>query len=239
MNVYIEITYFMNALLILLSFEILSFLLNIRITKKRLCLYVLTYNISIVFLFLDLFIGFLLVYNFILTFFYFRRLIYIYYPVYLFIYFSILSFTQWLLPSSIIFQGVLLIEKCQFSYLFVIALIVIIISYFYIYLSRQRIHQQMVKVCFQGHQCYGFIDNGNQVTYHGYPVIFINQRFASDYAVIDNIWIETASQQEKIDLILLPDITIHHQTLHDVYAGIISSNQYDCILNQQLMGGLL
>ena len=56
---------------------------------------------------------------------------------------------------------------------------------------------------------------------------------------VDNIWIETASQQEKIDLILLPDIKIHHQTLHDVYAGIISSNQYDCILNQQLMGGLL
>ena len=97
----------------------------------------------------------------------------------------------------------------------------------------------MVKVCLQGHQCYGFIDNGKQVTYHGYPVIFINQRFAGDYTVIDNIWIETASQQEKIDLILLPDIKIHHQTLHDVYAGIISSNQYDCILNQQLMGGLL
>ena len=60
MNVYIEITYFMNALLILLSFEILSFLLNIRITKKRLCLYVLTYNISFVFLFIDLFTGFIL-----------------------------------------------------------------------------------------------------------------------------------------------------------------------------------
>ena len=90
MNVYIEVTYFMNAILILLCFEILSFLLNIQITIKKLCLYVFTYNISIVFLFVDLFTGFLLVYDFILTFFYFRRLIYIYYPVYLFIYFSIL-----------------------------------------------------------------------------------------------------------------------------------------------------
>ncbi len=239
MNVYIEITYFMNALLILLSFEILSFLLNIRITKKRLCLYVLTYNISFVFLFIDLFTGFILLYDFILTFFYFKRSVYIYYPVYLFIYFSILSFVQWLLPSSIIFQGVLLMEGYHMRYIMIIAILVILISYFYIDLCRHRIHQQMVKVCFQGHQCYGFIDNGNQVTYHGYPVIFINQRFAGDYTVIDNIWIETASQQEKIDLILLPDITIHHQTLHDVYAGIISSNQCDCILNQQLMGGLL
>ena len=51
--------------------------------------------------------------------------------------------------------------------------------------------------------------------------------------------IETASQQERIDLILLSDITIHNQKLHNVYAGIISSSQYDCILNQQLMGGLL
>lgn len=239
MNVYIEITYFMNALLILLSFEILSFLLNIRITKKRLCLYVLTYNISFVFLFIDLFTGFILLYDFILTFFYFKRSVYIYYPVYLFIYFSVLSFVQWLLPSSIIFQGVLLMEGYHIRYIMIIAVLVILISYFYIDLCRHHIHQQMVKVCFQGHQCYGFIDNGNQVTYHGYPVIFINERFAGDYTVIDNIWIETASQQEKIDLILLPDIKIHHQTLHDVYAGIISSNQYDCILNQQLMGGLL
>ena len=49
MNVYIEVTYFMNAILILLCFEILSFLLNIQITIKKLCLYVFTYNISIVF----------------------------------------------------------------------------------------------------------------------------------------------------------------------------------------------
>ncbi|MFR1686307.1 hypothetical protein [Massilimicrobiota timonensis] len=239
MNVYIEVTYFMNAILILLCFEILSFLLNIQITIKKLCLYVFTYNISIVFLFVDLFTGFLLVYDFILTFFYFRRLIYIYYPVYLFIYFSILSFVQWLLPSSIIFQGVLLIEECQFSYLFVIALIVIIISYFYVYLSRQRIHHQSVKVCLQGKIYEGFIDNGNQVTYRGSPVIFLNREIVGNYSVIDQIWIETASQQERIDLILLSDITIHNQKLHNVYAGIISSSQYDCILNQQLMGGLL
>ena len=239
MKVYIEITYVMNAFILLFSFEILSFLLNIQMTKRKLFLYVFTYNISIVFLFVDLFIGFLFLYDFVLTLFYFRRLIYIYYPVFLFIYFSILSFIQWLLPSSIIFQGVLLIEGYHLHSLLLIAIFTIVISYFYIELCRRRIHHSMVKVSFEDKSCYGFIYNGNQVTYHGYPVIFLNQKLVKDYPVIDQIWIETASQQERIDLILLPDITIHHYQLHDVYVGIITSTQYDCILNQQLMGGLL
>lgn len=239
MKVYIEITYFMNALLILLSFEIVAFLLNVRMTKKQLFLYVITYNISFVFLFFDLFTGFLLVYDFFLMFFYFRKFVYIYYPIYLFVYFSILSFVQWLLPSSAIFQGVLLIEETQIQCLIVLALLVIIISYFYIDLGRRRLHQKMVKVKVGKQSCFGFIDNGNQVTYRGYPVIFLNQKLKLDYPVIDQIWIETACQQEKVDLIILPHITIGHQTLNDVYAGIIFSTQYDCILNQQLMGGLL
>lgn len=239
MKVYIEITYVMNALLILLSFEIIAFLLNVQMTRKQLFLYVFTYNISFVFLFVDLFTGFLLLYDFLLTFFYFKKFVYIYYPVYLFVYFSILSFIQWLLPSSIIFQGVLLIEETHIRYFIVLAFIALIISYFYIDLGRKRLHQQMVKVKVGKQSCLGFIDNGNQVTYRGYPVIFLNQKLKLDFPIIDQIWIETACQREKVDLIVLPCITIEHQILYDVYAGIIFSTQYDCILNQQLMGGLL
>lgn len=240
MEVYIEITYGVNALIILLVFEILCFLLNLQMTPKELCLYVFTYNISVIFLFTDLFIGFLLVYDLILTIVYFRRLVYIYYPLYIFIYFSIISFLEWLLPSSLIFQGVLLIEGFDFALMMTIAVFVILICYFYINYCQYHLHEDhFAEVRFQEQVWQGFIDNGNRVNYHGYPVIFINRQLFKDYQRIDTICIETASQKEWIDIVLLHEITINHLTLHHVYAGMMTSSAYDCILNKQLLGGLL
>ena len=115
MEVYIEVTYCINAFIILLSFELLCFLLNIQMTKKELFKYVITYNISFIFLYLDLFDGFILFYDLFLTFLYFRKQVYIYYPIYLFIYISLLAFLNYLLPQSVIFQGVLLIEGFNFT----------------------------------------------------------------------------------------------------------------------------
>lgn len=87
MEVYLEMTYLMNALSILLTFEILRFLLGIQISKKKLCLYVLTYNISFILLFIDFFDGFLFVYFLILTFFIFKnKSIFIIHYIYLYIY---------------------------------------------------------------------------------------------------------------------------------------------------------
>lgn len=239
MEVYLEMTYLMNALSILFTFEILYFLLGIQISKKKLCLYVLTYNISFIFLFIDFFDGFIFVYFLFLTFFYFRRQIYIYYPLYIFIYLSVLTVIQWIVPSAIIFQGILLVEGLHIRLVMMLSVFVLMITYFYIYLCRERIHDKIVKVTFRDQQCYGFIDTGNKVTYKGCPVIFLNQNLVLNYPVIDCIWVDTAHCTEKIDLIMIPDITIHHVKLHDVYAGIISSNTYECILNQQLLGGLL
>lgn len=239
MEVYLEMTYLMNALSILLTFEILCFLLGIQISKKKLCLYVLTYNISFILLFIDFFDGFLFVYFLILTFFYFQKQIYIYYPLYIFIYLSVLTVMQWLVPSAIIFQGILLIEGFHIHLVMILGVFALIITYFYIYSCRERVHNKLVKVTFHDKQCYGFIDTGNKVTYKGCPVIFLNQKLVLDYPVIDCIWVDTAHCTEKVDLIMIPDITIHHFKLHHVYAGIISSDMYECILNQQLLGGLL
>ena len=121
MEVYLEVTYAINALMILLTFELLCFLLNQQMTIKELFKYTLTYNISIIFLFIDFFDGFLLLYDLLLTLFYFKKLTYIYYPLFLFVYISLLAFLEMILPSSTIFQGVLLVEGFDFvSFLYCI-----------------------------------------------------------------------------------------------------------------------
>ncbi len=240
MEVYVEVTYIMNAFLILLSFEILCFLLNIRMTKKQILTYVLTYNISCLFLYIDFFDGFLFLYNLILTFFYFRKQVYIYYPIYIFIYVSLLSFLEYVLPTTTIFQGILIIENINMMSLMIMGILTITIVYFYISFCSYKLNQNdMIDVSFCDVSCLGFIDNGNKVFYKGYPVIFISEHLLNEYQSIDRIMISTATGKEKIDIVLIDEMNINHQVLHHVYAGIMKTSEYDCILNSQLMGGLL
>ena len=240
MEVYLEVTYLMNSFLILLSFEILCFLLNVQMTKKELFQYVMTYNISLILLYVDFFEGFILIYDLLLTFYYFRKLVYIYYPIYLFVYISLLSFVELIFPHSTIFQGILLIEGFQFLSIVILGSLLLVIIYFYISFCSYKLNQQeMVNVSFLDISCLGFIDNGNKVFYKGYPVIFISKHLLKEYQVIDSIQITTANALENIDIVLIDHIDINYQTLHHVYAGMMTTSEYDCILNSQLMGGLL
>jgi hypothetical protein len=240
MEVYIEVTYIINALIILLTIEILCFLLNQQLQLKEIIKYVIAYNISFLFLFIDFFQGFLLVYDFLLTFYFFKKLVYIYYPLYVFIYISILVFVDVMLPSSTIFQGILIVEGIKWYSLFALSFMMICIFYFYISFCQYKIKDKhMVDVCFFGIKCLGFIDTGNKVYYHGYPVVFINESLIKDYKKIDVIQIETASAIENIDIIEIDKMSIQGKEISHVYAGMISSKEYDCILNSDLLGGLL
>ena len=69
MEVYVEVTYVMNAFLILLSLELLCYLLNIQMMKKEVLKYVFLLNCSLFLLYIDMFCGFILIYDFIIFFF--------------------------------------------------------------------------------------------------------------------------------------------------------------------------
>lgn len=240
MEVYLEVTYVLNALMILLTFEILCFLLNQQMNIKELFKYTLTYNISILFLFIDFFDGFLLLYTFILTILYFKKLTYIYYPIMIFVYISFLTFFEMILPSSTIFQGILLVEGFQFISLMIMIVVVMIIFYFYIMFCKYKIKpNDLIPVCVFNKECLGFIDNGNEVFYHGYPVIFLTKRMMGDYIKIDEIEVETATSIDYVDIVLVDHMMINHHEFSHVYVGVMQSSQYDCILNSQLLGGLL
>lgn len=240
MEVYTEVTYLVNALLILLSFEILCYLLNIKMNIRQLLLYVLSYNISILMLYIDFFPAFLVLYDFVLTLIYFKKLIYIYFPIYIFIYISLLSFLQFIMPDSFIFQGVLLIEGIHVSSFIVVGLFMFMICYLYISFCQMKvIGDELVDVCFMSKKCQGFIDNGNKVFYKGYPVIFISKHLMGEYEKIDTIEVETANKIERIDIALLDEIQIKDYKLQNVYIGVMSSNHYDCIIHSKILGGML
>lgn len=241
MEVYIEVTYLLNALLLFISFEILSFLLNINILFKDMVKYVLTFNISILLLFVDFFDGFLLFYYLIISFFYFKKQIYLYYPIFIFIYISLLSFFNLCLDDMVIFQCILLCEGLNISSLMIIVICIIISSYFYIqYCSLLlRDKDDYVDIFYKDKQYIGFIDNGNKVFYKGYPLIFFRKKLIKDYKTIDYIEIKTAINADKIPIIEIDEITINHQLLHHIYVGLIDDLDYDCILSPRLMGGII
>lgn len=239
MDVYIEVTYILNALIIFLSFEILSFLCNIRISKKEMFKYVLTFNISVLLIYVDVFEGFLLFYDLVLCIYFFRKQTYIYYPIFIFVYISLISFCDFL-SDMMIFQCILVIDGLHLSSLFFVFLICLISFYFYIYYCSILLnHNDFVDVYINDHQYIGFIDSGNKVYYKGYPLIFFNKSLFYKYRAIDSIEIKTAVSKGIVDIIEIDEMMINHQSIHHLYAGLIDELEYDCILNTKLMGGII
>ena len=239
MEVYIEVTYFINLLIILLSFEILCFLLNIQMLAKNLFIYCLIYNISFILLYIDIFDGFLFLYFLLVTFIFFRKRTYLYYPIFMFIYISILSFLEFVMPHSFIFNGILLVENIGISSIVVVGFIGIVIVYFYICYCQKMIHCSDVMISLDDHLYRAIVDSGNQTWYKGYPLIFISDQLVKYYDVVDCIYVSTAYRKEKIEIVLIKKIDINFETFYNVYAGKMSLNEYDCILNTYLLGGVL
>lgn len=241
MDVYIEVTYLLNTVLLFISFEILSFLLNINISFKEMLKYVITYNISFLLIFIDFFEGFLLFYYLIISYIYFKKQIYLYYPIFVFIYISLLSFFDLCLENMIIFQGILLCEGLSISSLTLIVICAVVACYCYIQYCSLLLKENddYVDIFYNNKQYIGFIDNGNKVLYKGYPLIFFSKDILGEYKTIDYIEIKTAIKDDLIPIIEIDEITINHQLLHHIYVGVIEDLDYDCILSPRLMGGII
>lgn len=241
MEVYIEVTYLLNALLLFLSFEILSFLFNIHFTVKEMFKYMLTYNISFILIYIDVFEGFLIFYYLLLCLFYYRKQTYLYFPVFIFIYISLLSFFDVCLSEMIVFQCVLIVEGINISSLIIVIIILLVSTYFYIQYCSLKLSEKddYVDVFYDNKQYLGFIDNGNQVYYKGYPLIFVNKKNIEEYHAIDSIVIKTALKKEKIEIIKIKEMVINHQILHNIYVGLIEECDYDFVLGPRIMGGVI
>lgn len=245
MDIYIELTYIINAFIYIVVFEILSILLNVKWSLKKILLYSFVCNISLILIYIDYLPYISLIYWFILFVLLFKKQFFLYFPTYLVVYFSVLLFINTLIENSFIYNGIL-ITPTYYTDIAVIcvAVIFVIVEYMYfIFVKKKVICQQYlydVEFVYQKkkYHCLGFLDSGNEAYYKGYPLIFLKKGIIRDYQKIDTLMVETFSYKQ-IDIICIEQLSINHQVLNDVYIGMIDHIHYDCLLNKELMGGVI
>ena len=108
MDIYVELTYCMNGILFIMTYEMISLLLNIHWSFMKILFLSFLSNISVILIYIDYlpYISFL--YWFVLFLFFFKKQFFLYFPVFLIVYFSILFFINTLIKESFIYNGILI-----------------------------------------------------------------------------------------------------------------------------------
>ncbi|MFQ6794045.1 MAG: hypothetical protein ACLRT4_14905 [Thomasclavelia sp.] len=245
MEVYIELTYLVNYLFILLAVEMMAILLSKEISYFEVVKQSFYLSLVIGLLYVDYY-GYLIliIWAVILTCLY-QKQVFLYYPVFIFAYFSLVYFCSSLIDQAFIYNGILITPiNVGVAGLMIVSILAVLMQVmFIVYLKRKvRIGEFLYDLQIIYHdQKYlitGFLDSGNEVYYQGFPLVLINERVIEDYQIIDVIGLNDL-RSDQIDVIKLDSLQINKQTLNNIYAGIISNIQYDCLLNKALMGGVL
>lgn len=245
MDVYIELVYVINLLIIMIALMMTSILLNTNWLLKKIIKDSLLLNISWLTLYVDP-ISWLIIFIWLVIFFcIFRRQTFLYYPVYLFVYFSLLFFNNTLINDSLIYNGFLItpISYIDISLFFVGTFFIIILILYISYINKKTTNEAYYYdlVLMINHQKYylkGFLDSGNEVYYQGFPLILVNSKLINDYIIVDSIMIDNINDLE-INISMASSCFINKQELNNIYIGIIDNIKYDCLLNKQLMGGII
>lgn len=245
MEVYIELTYLVNYLFILLAVEMMAILLSKEISYFEVVKQSFYLSLVIGLLYVD-YHGYLIliIWAVILTCLY-QKQVFLYYPVFIFAYFSLVYFCSSLIDQAFIYNGILITPiNVGVAGLMIVSILAVLMQVmFIVYLKRKvRIGEFLYDLQIIYHdQKYlitGFLDSGNEVYYQGFPLVLINERVIEDYQIIDVIGLNDL-RSDQIDVIKLDSLQINKQSLNNIYAGIISNIQYDCLLNKALMGGVL
>lgn len=245
MEIYIELTYIINAFIYIVVFEILSILLNVNWSLYKILLYSFLCNISLILIYIDYLPYISLLYWGLIFGWLFKKQFFLFFPAYIVVYFSLLLFIHTLIESSFIYNGIL-ITPTHYTDIAVIcvAVVFVIVEYMYLVYTRKKIVQDHylydVVVFYQGqrYKCRGFLDSGNEAYYHGFPLIFMSKEVINSYQKIDTFIVASLTSQQ-IDIICVEKIYLNKQVLNHVYIGMMEHLQYDCLLNKELMGGII
>lgn len=245
MEIYVELTYLTNFLVIFSSLEMLGILLSkeftyITVLKQSVLLSFVTFL-----LYVDNYSWLILLIWLIIFYLLYRKQIFLFYPVFLFIYFSILYFASSFINESLIYNGILLVPvNFSSGLLFIVGLLFGLLQVmFIVYLKRKvRISSFMypLQLIYNGkkYKIKGFLDSGNEVYYEGFPLILINQEVIDQYLVIDVLQLNDL-RSDFIEIIKAEKLIVNNQQLENIYLGVIKGISYDCLLNKSLMGGVL
>lgn len=245
MEVYIEFTYISNFLIILVALEMMGILLNIEISYLQVLKQSLVLSLVILLLYVDKYSWLILIIWMVIFYCFYHKQTFLYYPIFIFIYFSILFFTSSLIFEAFIYNGILITPlKSSNMMLFVISLLVVLMQVmFIVYLKRKvRVNSYLypVELNYNGKKYLfeGFLDSGNEVYYDGFPLILIKTGIIEQYDIVDVMELNDL-RSDLIEVIKVEQLVVNDQVLKDIYVGIIKGIHYDCLLNKVLMGGVL
>lgn len=245
MEVYIELTYIINAFIFVIVFEMISILLNVNWSMKKIMMYSFSCNISLILIYIDYVPYISLLYWLFLFLLLFKKQCFLYFPVYLIVYFSILLFINTLIENSFVYNGILITPThyTDIAFLCVVFIFSVIEVMYLVYIKKKIIQQQyLYEIDFvyakSKYHVLGFLDSGNEVYYQGFPLIFIKKGIIQDYQRIDTYMIHRLDNQ-FIDIICIDEMIVNHQKLHHIYAGIMDDIHYECLLNKDVMGGVI
>lgn len=245
MEIYIELTYIINAFVYIVVFEMLSILLNVNWSLYRILLYSFLCNISLILIYIDYLPYISLLYWGLIFLGLFKKQFFLFFPVFIVVYFSVLLFIHSLIESSFIYNGILITPTSYTDIVVIcIAVVFVIVEYLYIAYTRKKItHDKYlydVKVVYQDKEywCQGFLDSGNEANYQGFPLVFMKKGIIATYHKIDTYVVMTFAQQQ-VDIICVDKLCVNEQVLSHVYIGMLDHLQYDCLLNKELMGGII
>ena len=245
MEVYIELTYLTNYLIILVALEMMAILISKEMSYLMVIKHSFYLSGVILLLYLDSYSWLIILIWAVVFLCLYQRQIFLYYPIFIFVYFSLLLFASSIIPEAFIHNGILISPVNVSSIgLFIVSLLVVLMQImFIVYLKRKiRIDDYLyvMKLDYQQHSytIKGFLDSGNEVYYEGFPLILINQKIIDEYEVIDVLELNDL-REDIIEIIKVDQVIINNQRLQDIYVGVIAGIQYDCLLNKSLMGGIL
>lgn len=245
MEVYVEVTFLTNFLIILSSLEMMGILLCKEMSYLQVLKESFLLSFSVLLLYIDSYSWMILIIWLVIFYLLYQKQIFLYYPVFLFIYFSILYFVSSFIYESFIYNGILIVPVSFSSFvLFIVGLLFVLLQImFIVYLKRKvRINSYLypVKLFYAGKQYVfnGFLDSGNEVYYEGFPLILINEKIIDKYEIIDVVELNDL-RSDFIGVIKVDTLAINNQLLENIYVGVIRGIKYDCLLNKSLMGGIL
>ena len=183
MEVYIELTYLTNYLIILVALEMMAILISKEMSYLMVIKHSFYLSGVILLLYLDSYSLLIILIWAVVFLCLYQRQIFLYYPIFIFVYFSLLLFASSIIPEAFIYNGILISPVNVSSIgLFIVSLLVVLMQImFIVYLKRKiRIDDYLyvMKLDYQQHSytIKGFLDSGNEVYYEGFPLILINQK---------------------------------------------------------------
>lgn len=245
MEVYVEVIYIVHFLITLLSLENMTILLQINPSTKSIIKNTFIFSSTYFFIYLDANLFIVLIGWFILFLIVYQKQLFLYFPTFMILYFTIVYFICSLSPSSFIYNGLLMFPM-QISILgsFMIVLLFTLSTVMYFIYCKKKIssmnYMYPIQLTYQGNTiyCNALLDSGNEMYYEGYPLILFSKRVIEDYQKITTLYSNGVIEQ-VIDIIVIERCIINDQKLNNIYAGVINQLDYDCLLNKQLMGGII